>query len=47
VKQIRAANGVLYFPTREAAEAFAQHCGITNPSFGSCLKGWYIKQEAA
>lgn len=42
-KPIRVHKGKLYFPSRDAALAFAQHLGIQNPTVKGCLKGWSLQ----
>lgn len=40
---IKFSNGVLYFPTLQAVQTYAQHCGLTDVKFGHSLKGWFIR----
>jgi hypothetical protein len=43
IQPIRVSKGELYFPTREAALAFAAHLGLVNPIVVPSVKGWSIK----
>ena len=44
--QIKVAKGVIYFPTRDAAVAYAAHCGFPNAKAVKLLRGWAIKEAA-
>lgn len=44
VMPIRVHKGELYFPTREAALAFAAHLGLKNPIVRMGTKGWRIER---
>ena len=43
--QIKVHKGVLYFPSRQMAEAYAQHCGVSATPVKS-LRGWAVKVAA-